>query len=155
MGAKLFGLLDALFKAKHAAAEKADADAPQARAGPPSWNLLVSKRAMHLIPRSRETFRLSVQGEERELSINSMGESCLLPPSPSLPSLALEMRANTHARATAYAGHLLTKSTEELEALKALPGGVRAVLEHTGCAGVEEVTMASAEDPPALAAEAA
>lgn len=75
---KLLGLLDALFKAKLSAAA-GDASggeaAPPVRPGPPSFNLLMTTRAMHLVPRTQEDFSLPLaSGEKTALSINSMGK---------------------------------------------------------------------------------
>ncbi|PWN42537.1 hypothetical protein IE81DRAFT_323296 [Ceraceosorus guamensis] len=128
---KLFGLLEAMQQARFAALDQqtsssqgtlSPSQSGATQNGPPSYNLLMSTRAMHLIPRSKEVFELKVEedGKEHqaELSINSM----------------------------AYAGHLLAKSRAELLALQSLPGGALQVLSRTGIAGVKDVTTALAEE---------
>ncbi|PWN88146.1 hypothetical protein FA10DRAFT_268365 [Acaromyces ingoldii] len=131
LGNKLLGLLDALFQARisaaAAAAQAADAPQPTERRGPPSWNLLLTTRAMHLVPRQKEEFdglKEPKAGHDDDeavgsLSINSLG----------------------------YAGHLLVKSDRELAALQAYPGGVEAVLASTGVPPVADVTTASGPGP--------
>lgn len=73
---KLLGLLDALFKAKlSAVAGASGSGAATVRSGPPSFNLLMTTRALHLVPRTHEDFELPLaSGEKTALSINSMGE---------------------------------------------------------------------------------
>ena len=135
LGNKLLGLLDALFQARISAAaaaaavQAADAPPPTERRGPPSWNLLLTTRAMHLVPRQKEEFdglKEQEAGDDDDdveavgsLSINSLG----------------------------YAGHLLVKSDRELAALQAYPGGVEAVLASTGVPPVADVTTASGPGP--------
>ena len=48
--------------------------------GPPSFNILISRRAMHLIPRSKENYTLNLAGGgESEISVNSLGTSACFP----------------------------------------------------------------------------
>ncbi|CEH15953.1 APA1_2 [Ceraceosorus bombacis] len=128
---KLFGLLEAMQQARFATLDQqisssnatfSPSQSGATQNGPPSYNLLMTTRAMHLIPRSKEVFELKVEedGKEHqaELSINSM----------------------------AYAGHLLAKNRAELLALQSLPGGALQVLSSTGIAGVKDVTTALAEE---------
>jgi ATP adenylyltransferase len=87
----------------------------------------MTSRAMHLIPRHQEEFdglkRTArepgkvVDGVEviGRLSINSLG----------------------------YAGHMLVKSIEELEALKEYPGGMTEILRHTGAKPVADITASA------------
>ncbi|CBQ73725.1 related to APA2-ATP adenylyltransferase II [Sporisorium reilianum SRZ2] len=109
VGNKFMGLLDALFRARMFASTGAS--------GRPAFNVLLTKRAMHLIPRSQEEFtRLPGKGDDGKvgnLSINALG----------------------------YAGFMLTRSIEEQHALKEVEGGVEEVLRHTGVAPVEDVTV--------------
>ncbi|EPQ26918.1 uncharacterized protein PFL1_05553 [Pseudozyma flocculosa PF-1] len=125
IGNKFMGLLDALFRARtfaaSAASEGGAATAPsddelKAMRGPPSFNILLTKRAMHVIPRSREDFEdlpRDSEGKVGNLSINSLG----------------------------YAGFMLTRSKEEQDALSRLDGGVPKVLAKTGVAPVADVTV--------------
>lgn len=132
LGMKLLSLLDAQFQAR-----LADYDAQKDNKNTfaeyhrpsPSWNLLMTNRAMHLIPRRQEEFdglreRVKNEGKEHKedgvdlvgpLSINSLG----------------------------YAGHLLVKSLKELEYLQLHPGGVMDVLSQTGVPPVEDVTTST------------
>ncbi|SOV07404.1 related to APA2 - ATP adenylyltransferase II [Ustilago sp. UG-2017a] len=111
IGNKFMGLLDALFRARMFAPEGE-------KEGRPSFNILITKRAMHLIPRSKEEFeglpgKEGSEGKVGNLSINSL----------------------------AYAGFMLTRSIEEQEALKGVQGGVEEVLRCTGVGPVEDVTL--------------
>ncbi|KAJ9477804.1 Diadenosine 5',5'''-P1,P4-tetraphosphate phosphorylase 2 [Pseudozyma hubeiensis] len=111
VGNKFMGLLDALFRARMFAGEEGG------KRERPAFNVLITKRAMHLIPRSKEEYEgLNGKGEDGKvgnLSINSLG----------------------------YAGFMLTRSVEEQEALKAVEGGVEEVLRVTGVPPVEDVTV--------------
>lgn len=113
VGNKFMGLLDALFRARMFA-QTADRFK---QAGRPAFNVLITKRAMHLIPRSQEEYS-GLQGKREDgkvgnLSINSLG----------------------------YAGFMLTRSVEEQQALKDVQGGVEEVLRVTGVPPVEDVTV--------------
>ncbi|KAJ1026171.1 hypothetical protein NDA18_003830 [Ustilago nuda] len=112
IGNKFMGLLDALFRARMFAPEG------EKKEGRPSFNILITKRAMHLIPRSKEEFeglpgKEGSEGKVGNLSINSL----------------------------AYAGFMLTRSIEEQEALKGVQGGVEEVLRCTGVGPVKDVTL--------------
>lgn len=68
-----------MFRARLALAElKGDLNQSQAggRSGPPSFNLILTKRALHLIPRNQE--EVGIPGLEGDglgrLSVNAMGE---------------------------------------------------------------------------------
>jgi sulfate adenylyltransferase (ADP) / ATP adenylyltransferase len=131
LGMKLLSLLDAQFQARLAAydAQKDKGASTDDHRSAPSWNLLMTTRAMHLIPRKKEEFdglrdRVNQEGKEHKedgvdlvgsLSVNSLG----------------------------YAGHLLVKSLKELEYLQTHPGGVIDVLRQTGTPPVEDVTTAT------------
>lgn len=69
----LMKLLDAMFSAKAAAAAL---DEPVSGPKGASWNLLLTKRAMHLIPREQEDYPLHEEGEPHEevgpLSLNAL-----------------------------------------------------------------------------------
>lgn len=107
VGNKFMALLDALFRARMFSEEKASR---------PSYNILITKRAMHLIPRSQEEYTQlpkDQEGKVGNLSINSLG----------------------------YAGFMLTRSLEEQEALKGVEGGVEEVLRVTGIGPVADVTV--------------
>lgn len=122
---KLLTLLDSMFQARLSAAVATDSESKRAS---PSWNLLMTTRAMHLIPRKQESFdglrEMATNdgtGKEEDgvplvgaLSVNSLG----------------------------YAGHLLVKSEDELEHLQRYPGGVIDILRSTGVAPVADVTTA-------------
>jgi ATP adenylyltransferase len=120
---KLMSLLDALFKARMAAemtSESSEGSALQRSL--PSWNLLMTSRAIHLIPRQEEEFTgLKSTTDKSEEGVNVVG--------------------NLSINSLGYAGHLLVKSQEELEALKRYPGGMTEVLRQTGVAHVEDVTQ--------------
>lgn len=112
IGNKFMGLLDALFRARMFSEEGGK------EVGRPSFNILITKRAMHLIPRSKEEFeelpgKGDSEGKVGNLSINSLG----------------------------YAGFMLTRSIEEQEALKGVEGGVEQVLRVTGVGPVADVTV--------------
>lgn len=110
VGNKFMSLLDALFRARMFSA--------QGNAGKPAFNVLITKRAMHLVPRSKEEYE-DLPGKEGDggkvgnLSINSLG----------------------------YAGFMLSRSLEEQSALKGVKGGVEEVLRVTGVEPVEDVTV--------------
>ncbi|PWZ00229.1 hypothetical protein BCV70DRAFT_200381 [Testicularia cyperi] len=109
IGNKFMGLLDAMFRARMFGDAKS-------KAGRPSFNILLSKRALHVIPRSQEEFEglpHDQAGKVGNLSINSLG----------------------------YAGFMLTRSLEEQSELAKLEGGVEKVLATTGVAPVEDVTI--------------
>ena len=83
IGNKFMGLLDALFRARMFA-HRPDGVKQEAR---PAFNILITKRAMHLIPRSQEEYtelpdKDHVNGKIGNLSINSLGKYNLphLPP---------------------------------------------------------------------------
>ncbi len=120
VGNKFMGLLDALFRARMFASEEEKLAHLQNSGANnrPSFNILLTKRAMHLIPRSKEEFtdlpgKEKSEGKVGNLSINSLG----------------------------YAGFMLSRSLEEQEALKRVEGGVEAVLRETGVAPVQDVTV--------------
>jgi len=83
---------------------------PDYPAGKPAFNVLFTLDHMHLIPRRRETYTLKTTGEE--LSINSLG----------------------------FAGMLLVKSDEELEAVKS--ERVADILRGVGLESVHELQTA-------------
>jgi ATP adenylyltransferase len=127
LGMKLLSLLDALFKARISAEmmDESQSKAPK-RHTSPSWNLLMTTRAMHLIPRQKEDFdglKELIQADEEESGVDSLGTLSI--------------------NALGYAGHLLVKSRGELHALHEYSGGVTEVLRHTGIAPVEDVTTAN------------
>ncbi|UZJ52128.1 hypothetical protein CBS101457_001448 [Exobasidium rhododendri] len=124
LGMKLLSLLDALFKARISAEMLGGVskDAPKRRSSP-SWNLLMTTRAIHLIPRQEENFdglKGLVKGED---GVDSMGVLSI--------------------NALGYAGHLLVKSQGESEALHSYPGGFAEILRYTGVAPVEDVTTSA------------
>lgn len=72
-------LLDAMFSAQAAAIAQGDETSGQpapARRGPRSWNLLLTGKAMHLIPRDKEDYPLGEEGpqddEVGDLSLNAL-----------------------------------------------------------------------------------
>jgi len=81
--------------------------------GKPSFNVLLTLEHLHLIPRRQETYRLEVTGEE--LPVNSLG----------------------------FAGMLLVKSEEELEAVKS--EGVGRILGAVACEEVDEIQCSKIE----------
>ncbi len=110
VGNKFMSLLDALFRARMFSA--------QGNAAKPAFNVLITKRAMHLVPRSKEEYedqpgKEGDGGKVGNLSINSLG----------------------------YAGFMLSRSLEEQAALKGVRGGVEEVLRVTGVEPVEDVTV--------------
>lgn len=143
MGNKLLGLLDALFQARisasMAATTSADASSSAStagRKGPPSWNLLLTTRAMHLIPRRKEEFdglKKDNASSGGEAATENKGE--------------VEEVGSLSVNSLGYAGHMLVKSDRELEALQSYPGGVEAVLASTGVPPVADVTTAAGPGP--------
>lgn len=117
LGGLMMRLLDAMFQARSAAIV-AEQPIPQTRGT--SWNLLLTKRALHLIPRVMEEFPLneSAGGDNAEVGPLSLNALC-------------------------FAGHLVTKSNEEIDAIKAYPGGIRAILAQVGVKPVSDFTVAS------------
>ncbi|PWN23189.1 hypothetical protein BCV69DRAFT_297137 [Microstroma glucosiphilum] len=118
----LMKLLDAMFSAQAAAISHDDGASAQpapARRGARSWNLLLTGKAMHLIPRDKEDFPLGEEGPQNEevghLSLNAL----------------------------CFAGHLVTKSNEEVERIKSHPGGVRNILSQVGRRPVSDFTVAT------------
>lgn len=70
LGGIMLRLLDAMFQARSAAIV-AEQEVKSTRGT--SWNLLLTKRAMHLIPRSMEEFPLRGESEEvGNLSLNAL-----------------------------------------------------------------------------------
>lgn len=72
-------LLDAMFSAQAAAITQGDEASGQpvpARRGARSWNLLLTRKAMHLIPRDKEDYPLGEEGPQNEeigdLSLNAL-----------------------------------------------------------------------------------
>lgn len=107
IGNKFMTLLDAMFRARMFATETK-------QAGRPAFNILITKRAMHVIPRSQEEYTDLPKGDKvGNLSINSLG----------------------------YAGFMLSRSLEEQEALKGVEGGMEQVLSKTGVEPVADVTV--------------
>lgn len=83
---RLIDLLDTKSQAQHqmvANEQEANGSAGPAQKKLGSFNLLLSRRALHLIPRSREEYTLpgewgEVNGKPLgQLSVNAMGTSCL------------------------------------------------------------------------------
>lgn len=126
LGSKLMSLLDAQFQARRSQAASSDTNTNQ-RASP-SWNLLITTRAMHLIPRQQEEFHGLLE-KVKEEGVEHKEDGVDLVGSLSINSLG-------------YAGHLLVKSEKELEYLQSHPGGVTEVLRQTGCPPVNDVTTA-------------
>ncbi|PWN48619.1 hypothetical protein IE53DRAFT_363747 [Violaceomyces palustris] len=121
MANKFMSLLDALFRARMVAQHERDEKGEKPRpSGPPSFNILITKRAMHLIPRSKEEFDElpRIEGEDQ----STIG--------------------NLSLNALCFAGFLLTKSQAEVEALQKLKGGVPEVLAKVGIEPVPDVTVA-------------
>jgi ATP adenylyltransferase len=83
---------------------------PNYPAGKPAYNVLLSLEHMHIIPRGREAYTLKVTGDR--LSVNSLG----------------------------FAGMLLIKSEEELEAVKSERIGD--ILRGVGLESVHELQVA-------------
>ncbi|CAO1620331.1 unnamed protein product [Sympodiomycopsis kandeliae] len=121
LGATLMKLLDAMFQARSAAMINDDPSGSGRRPSHTSWNLLLTRRAMHLIPREKEEFRLDQHGGEQK--------------SQEIGALSLN--------ALCFAGHLVTKSNEEVEEIRKFPGGVRGILKHVGRKPVSDFTVAS------------
>lgn len=115
LGMKLLSLLDALFQARHSASA-AKSIASDSSNSAPAWNLLITTRAMHLIPRKQEEF--TGLRNERE-SMNEKDDD-------------IELIGHLSINSLGYAGHLLVKSEDELDALLQYPGGMAAVLSETG-----------------------
>lgn len=72
IGNKFMGLLDALFRARMFGP-------PEAATGRPAFNVLITRRAMHLIPRAHEEYdqlpgKTDSDGKIGSLSINSLGK---------------------------------------------------------------------------------
>ncbi len=72
IGNKFMGLLDALFRARMFGSQ-------EAATGKPAFNVLITRRAMHLIPRAHEEFdqlpgKHDSDGKIGSLSINSLGK---------------------------------------------------------------------------------
>ncbi|KDN45733.1 hypothetical protein K437DRAFT_224121 [Tilletiaria anomala UBC 951] len=126
---KLMGLLDAMIQAKYAlssaAIESSGKDQTERQDGglmgsgrTPSFNLLVTRRAMHFIPRRTEEYKLEgewpvVNGKQLGvMSINAMG----------------------------FAGMLLAKHASEVEAIQRMPRGVAAILSHVGLPPAPEMS---------------
>ena len=111
MGA-LMKLLDAMFSAMAVAQDAASVNKR-------SWNLLLTSRALHLIPRNVEEYPLQEQGpaddEVGPLSLNAL----------------------------CFAGHLVTKSNEEIERIRRHPGGIKAILAEVGRRPVLDFTVAA------------
>jgi ATP adenylyltransferase len=82
--------------------------------GSPSYNVVLSLEHLHLIPRKEEHYILQKTGEK--LSVNSLG----------------------------FAGMLLVKSEEELEAVK--NEGIGNILKSVGLQSVNDTQVASGED---------
>lgn len=114
----LMKLLDAMFTAR-TAASLGEVDAAPRRRGSASWNLLLTPRAMHLIPRELEEYPLQDQGpsnaEVGPLSLNAL----------------------------CFAGHLVTKSNEEIDRIRQHAGGVSSILGAVGRRPVLDHTVAS------------
>ncbi len=157
---KLMSLLDTMLEAKHAlssAAIEASKPDPTDSAsggrgggglmssgrGTPSFNLLLTRRAIHLIPRRREEYKLDgdwekVNGKQLgEMSINAMGESFFRlhstcsGPVPASDWLTLSIRLCI-VRQKGFAGMLLVKHPSEVEAVRKLESGVTSILAHVG-----------------------
>lgn len=134
LGMKLMSLLDALFQARIAAAvndqgnaSAASSSTPQTKQSP-SWNLLMTTRAMHLIPRQREEFD-GLQKNSGTSGISAMVDED-----------GMELVGALSINSLGFAGHLLVKSDQELDALQRYPGGIVDVLRHTAIAPVADVT---------------
>ncbi|KAK0524982.1 bifunctional AP-4-A phosphorylase/ADP sulfurylase [Tilletia horrida] len=112
MASRLLSLIDAQFQSRRVAAEEQEAqqggnEAP--RSNKPSFNLLLTRRAFHLIPRKQGdiTIPLKVGADQTtttDVSVNSLG----------------------------YAGLLLARSEEEVEAIRTVEGGVIGILTKAG-----------------------
>ncbi|KAE8225724.1 hypothetical protein CF319_g1577 [Tilletia indica] len=101
MASRLMSLIDAQFQSRRVQA--ASTDAPES--GKPSFNLLLSKRAFHLIPRRKGDITIPMkEGGETEVSVNALG----------------------------YAGLLLARSDEEVEAIRDVEGGIVGILSKAG-----------------------
>lgn len=122
LGGLLLKLLDSMFQARSAAIV-AQQEIKQTRGT--SWNLLLTKRAIHLIPRVMEDFPLGQGIDNEEVGNLSLNALC-------------------------FAGHLVTKSNEEIGQIKQYPGGIRAILSQVGVKPVSDFTVASTgtEGPP-------
>lgn len=130
LGAKLLSLLDALFQARIVAASAgADNRESSVKKSPPSYNLLMTTRAMHLVPRQQEEFhglRELVQ-QDRTTHVED----------------GVELVGSVSINSLGYAGHLLVKSEKELEYLRRYPGGIAEVLKSTGVPPVADITTDS------------
>ena len=128
LGMKLLSLLDALFKARISAdALDSSGQDHQSRPVSPSWNLLMTTRALHLIPRNKEDFEGLREGGAQADKVDD----------------GVQLMGNVSINSLGYAGHLLVKSQEELYALQRYPGGMVEVLRQTGVAPVDDVTAAN------------
>ena len=115
LGGLMLKLLDTMFQARSAAIV-AEQEIRQTRGT--SWNLLLTKRAIHLIPRVMEDFPLGQGIDDEEVGDLSLNALC-------------------------FAGHLVTKSNQEIEHIKKYPGGIRAILSQVGVKPVSDFTVAS------------
>lgn len=123
LGSKLLALLDALFQAR-LSANIASSSNTNTRKSSPSWNLLLTKKAMHLIPRLKEDFD-GLKEYSKDSNIVEDG---------------IELIGKLSINSLGFAGHLLVKSNQELEALQKVSGGMTEVLRHTGAEPVADVT---------------
>ncbi|PKI84149.1 ATP adenylyltransferase [Malassezia vespertilionis] len=110
-GNKFTELLDAMFSVA--------AKSGQKRAGPPSFNVLLTKRAMYVVPRAEESFDLNTtdwgvfSDKEKHQAPKQVGELSI--------------------NALGYAGFLLTRDMTETEALSSPDNAhILRVLTHTG-----------------------
>ncbi|CAO1629521.1 unnamed protein product [Parajaminaea phylloscopi] len=119
----LMRLLDAMFSARSAAADGPEAATPKTR-GQTSWNLLLTQRAMHLIPRDREEYPLHEAAQsDGEADSDEVGPLSL--------------------NALCFAGHLVTKSNEEISRIRSHAGGVKTILSSVARKPVLDYTVAS------------
>lgn len=80
LASKMLSLLDAMFRAKLSLSESSG-DLSNGKRGAPSFNLILTRRAMHLIPRKQEDVIIPAsKGKDEEgreigkLSLNAMGK---------------------------------------------------------------------------------
>ncbi|KAK0560649.1 bifunctional AP-4-A phosphorylase/ADP sulfurylase [Tilletia horrida] len=110
MASRLVSLIDTQFQSRRVEAQSSSGES---RSGRPSFNLLLSKRAFHLIPRRESDITIPMEGSETsttDISVNSLG----------------------------YAGLLLARSEEEVEAVKQVEGGILGILAKAGREPVSE-----------------
>ncbi|KAL9940621.1 hypothetical protein V8E36_000109 [Tilletia maclaganii] len=129
MAQRLMSLIDAQFQSRRVEEEPEEGGGGSS-SGKPSFNLLLSRRAFHLIPRKQGEVRIPLKGKADDAAKEDDASG--------------KATTDVSVNALGYAGLLLARSQEEVESIRDVEGGVVGILSRAGRKPVPDDSWSSA-----------